>query len=290
MNLESVLEQLAIPFKRAGESPHVSAGWVGIECPYCGIGTGKYGMGLNLSSFAVNCWKCGKHRLFSTLRICARIDERTLGETLRGLKPDRPAERTLGPSKAVLPPGVGPLLGFHRKFIQERGLDPTEVIETWRIQGIGQSSTRYAWSLFIPAILDDEVVSWTTRSIGSQKRYDSAPSTCEKIPIKEMLYGEHLAGNAVIVCEGPIDAWAIGPGGVATCGVAITDAQIIRIAKYPLRVICFDRELEAQRRAEEVCRMLAPFPGQTLNLELSGKDASRSPKKEIYQVRKRFLE
>lgn len=291
MNLEKVLEDLNIPFKRAGESQHVSPGWLGIICPHCGEGTSNYGMGLNTSSFAVNCWKCGKHRLFETLRIASRTDNRTLGEVLSGLTPERPVERTLGPLKTVLPTGREPFSAHHKQFLRERGFDSVQIQKTWGIEGIGQSGGRYSWSLFIPAWITGgkEIVSWTTRSVGAQKRYDSAPSQCEKIPLKTILYGEHLASHAVVVCEGPLDAWAVGPGGVATCGVGITDAQIIRLAKYPVRVICFDRELSAQNRAEEVCRALAPFPGQTLNVTLTGKDASRSPIKEIRELRKRFL-
>jgi len=286
VNLERVLEELEIPFKRPGESPHVSTGWLGLICPHCGQGSSNYGLGINTSSLAVKCWKCGKHRLYETLRICARIDAKRLGGVLLTLTAERPAERTLGASKCVLPAGVGPFGLPHKRFLRERGFDPVYVRDVWSVQGIGFAGTRYDWSLFMPAVLNGEVVSWCARGVGDDKRYDAAKPEMEKVPLKSMLYGEHLCSHSVAVNEGQLDAWAVGPGGVATCGVGYTDMQLLRIAKFPVRLIVFDSEREAQKRAEELCRALAPFPGTTRNVVLSGKDASRSPKGEIKELRR----
>jgi len=289
MNLLRVLEELGIKYKSPGESKHVNHGWVGIICPHCGGGTNNYGMGINTSSLACTCWKCGKHRLFSTLKIATKVPFHRVSEVLGTLRAERPVERTLGALKTILPPGIGQLESAHRQFLRSRGFTPTKIEEVWKVQGIGQTGGRYAWSLFIPALLGGEVVSWTTRGVGMEKRYDSAPAESERVPIKSILYGGDLCSHAVVCCEGPLDAWAIGPGGVATCGLGITALQVVALAAYPVRVVCFDNEEKAQRRAEEVCLELAPFPGETFNVCLSGKDASRSPKSEIEKLKRRFL-
>jgi len=78
-----------------------------------------------------------------------------------------------------------------------------------------------------------------------------------------------------VICEGPVDAWALGPGGVATCGVGYTAAQRAAASRYPVRVACFDSEPDAQQRAEVLCAELSVMPGQTMLWRLeSGKDAA----------------
>ena len=68
--------------------------------------------------------------------------------------------------------------------------------------------------------------------------------------------------------------------------VSYTRAQVERIAKYPVRVICFDSEKGAQDRALRLARELEVFPGETSNVRLSGKDAATSPKAETRELQR----
>ena len=108
--------------------------------------------------------------------------------------------------------------------------------------------------MFIPFHYQGEVVSWLTRSIGDKgQRYISASEGEESMDHKGLLYGANHCGHACVVVEGPLDAWAIGPGAVALCGTGYSRAQLLRISKFPVRVICLDRGIEAQRvRGEDV--------------------------------------
>ena len=151
-------------------------------------------------------------------------------------------------------------------------------------------SVRLPWRLFIPFHIHGEVVSWTTRSIGQNGlRYVSASSDQEKVNHKSILYGEDFCRHAVIVHEGPFDVWRTGPGAVATCGTGFSRSQLLRLSNYPVRVICFDNEKQAQQRATELCDLLEPFPGETIQVTLDAKDAAEASDKEINQLR-RFLE
>ncbi len=180
-------------------------------------------------------------------------------------------------------PKTGPLLKAHRAYLRGRGFDPEQIEAVWGIGGIGVAS-RLAWRLFIPVHLGGEVVSWTTRAIGDDPvRYVSARPEEEALPIHSLLYGEDYLRYAVVVCEGPTDAWRIGPGAVALMGVKYTQAQVVRIARYPRRIICFDPD--AQERSRALASELAPFPGETLVVVPGAKDIAESSPDDIEEVR-----
>jgi len=190
-------------------------------------------------------------------------------------------------------PAAGDLHPSQRRYLENRGFDPDELVRTWGIKGIGMAS-RLSWRILIP-IYDHrgKIVSWTTRSISedpSVPRYISAKPSEESQHHKHLLYGAHLAKCCVVVCEGPISAWAIGPGAVATCGLGYTREQLEEIAEYPYRATCFDATPEAQRRAKKLCEDLAPLPGVTENILLeTGKDPAECDKEETEAIRQQFL-
>jgi hypothetical protein len=208
------------------------------------------------------------------------------------LKQDR---RNLGhyPAKElVLPSGRKPLQPPHRRYLESRGFDPDKIVRLWNVEGFGPHP-KYPWRIFIPIYHNGVIASWTTRSISDEKdqRYGNAGIAEELESSKDLLYGEEYARNAVCVSEGYLDAWAVGPGGVATGGINVSKTQLLRIASYPVRVIIPDNEPLAIQRADKLCDQLEPFAGSTFKVVLSsGKDASRASKTEIKELRRQFLE
>jgi DNA primase len=123
-------------------------------------------------------------------------------------------------------------------------------------------------------------------------RYVSAKPAEEAMPIKSTLYGWDYVRHAAIVVEGPTDAWRIGPGAVATLGTSYSKAQVLLLTNLPVRVVCFDRDNEAQRRAKRLCCELAVFPGRTVNVCLESHLAASDPgglREEVNELRQRFL-
>jgi DNA primase len=187
------------------------------------------------------------------------------------------------------PRGCQPLLAAHRKYLCSRGFDPDEIIATWGVQGIGVAP-KLGWRLFIPIQYKGELVSWTTRAIGtSGLRYISASYTEEAISHKHLLYGIDMVAHAVAIVEGPTDAWGIGPGAVGTLGLSWTPEQVKLMTSFPVRVVCFDNTPNAQARARKLADILSLYPGETYRVCMSGKDPASSPKQEIREFRKRFL-
>lgn len=290
MTLIELLREKNIQFRVAGEHHHVTSNdWIGVDCPYCSPGWRRFRLGLTLDGRSASCWTCGRH---PPIQVIAELTGLKPGEVFglldfQGILQSK-QEATQG--KLEIPSGLGPLLKAHLLYLKDRGFDPEEIQQTWGVKGLGIAGN-LSWRLWIPIFQGYELVSWTTRSlIAEGKRYINAASDQEKIPAKSLLYGEHLATRSVIVVEGPLDAWKVGPGAVATFGIKWTHEQAIRLAKYARRVIVFDSEPEAARQARKLVSALEAFPGQTILGELeTGKDPGDCSAKEIQELR-RWLE
>lgn len=287
MQFKELLREYNIRYETEGK--YSRPGWIQFRCPFCMSGSDphKLYMGFNLQFGYCNCWRCGKHSIASVISELAGIPFYNAKQLTEGIEIEHrgPVEKLQG--KLVLPKAIGPLLPVHKKYLRGRGFDPAEIARLWNVGGIGLSS-RFAWRLYIPIYLHGEQVSWTTRATREDgSRYISAGLAEESYPHKSLLYGEEYCRHAVIVHEGPTDVWATGPGAVATMGVLVSRSQVLRLSKYLTRVICFDNEPEAQRRARRLADLLTPFPGETYNVVLDAKDAGSSD--EIWKLREQFL-
>ena len=285
-SIRDILVEHNIPLAPEGHH-HVRPGWIGLDCPYCGRGTQKWHLGITEDGRAANCWRCG--RLWSTevLHVLTNLPWRNCHELLGDVSPFKPTERPAG--KLIIPQGVGPLLSCHRSYLSGRGFDPEKMKKLWGLGGIGLEA-KLAWRLFIPIFHNGRIVSWTTRGIGDKgRRYINARPDEEETPAKAILYGCDYARHAVIVVEGPTDVWRIGPGAVATMGLAYSKRQVAEMAKFPVRVVCFDSEPIAQKQAAKLCGELSAFPGKTVRVEVCGKDPGETSAKEIRKLRRLFL-
>jgi len=287
ISIIDLLEKHEVDFKRPGESSHVRQGWVGVDCLWCGEGSHKYHLGINVDDGYATCWQCGYHPL-------AQVLFRLTGVWISS----KDAER-FGRARSVaehpeisplrLPAGRSPLSPPHTHYLASRGLDAASVASRWGLEGIGIHAS-LSWRIFIPIHLNGRMVSWTTRAIGDHPvRYISARPEDGGMPIKHLLYGEDYCGHSVIVVEGPTDVWTIGPGAVATFGIAYSQEQVAKLARFPMRTVCFDSEPEAQRAADKLCRALQLFAGETHRVELDSSDPGEAKQDEINWLRSRFL-
>ena len=269
------------------EHKHGRPGWVQLDCPYCGRNSGKLHLGISLTTGAAACWRCGPHNTASVLATLTGQPAGKVRAVLDGAAMLPPARRPTGVLKA---PHTVPLDAASRAYLAGRGFDPDEIAERWSVASTGPVG-RLAWRLYIPVHHRGTVVSWTTRAIGGDgPRYISAAADQEAYSHKKLLYGADYTSHACIVHEGPIDAWATGPGAVALCGLGYTMAQVAALAKYAVRVVCFDSSQAAQQRAAGLCRLLAPLPGQTYRVRLTtGEDAAAADRGELAKLRDMYL-
>ena len=285
MTITDVLDELGIPKANAGESRHVMAGWVGIDCWMCSLGSRKFKLGIRLDTMATTCWSCGKANLTTALMESSGQPYNRVRPLLDALGGFTPNPEPIKRGKLLLPPH-GPLQEPHRRYLRSRHFDPDQIESEWEVKGTGPTG-KIPWHILIP-VADEKgkTVSWTARRCGDKEpRYHNAKPEEESFPAKHCIYGEHRCGHAIIVVEGATGAWRIGAGTGATLGVGFTQAQLLRIAKHPLRVIAFDPEPMAQQRANELCRALEPFPGTTKRIEIDAVDTGEMKPQEVELIR-----
>lgn len=291
INIQELLSENRIDYRTEGHE-HCRSGWIQIDCPFCSPDSNRFRMGIHIKHIYANCWHCGYKSLPYLLRkLLPRLSAKEILNLSKQIKPERLEEKSDHFGTYQEPRGVKPLLAAHRRYLQERGFDVSQVEQLWAVQGIGVA-TQLQWRLFIPILYHSQIVSWTTRSIGDTQRgkYISASPEEESILHKHLLYGEDYCRHSIVICEGPLDVWAIGPGAVATFGMDCIAPQIERIVKYPIRAICFDNEPDAQSIARKLANNLSAFPGETHNIVLDSKDPGEAKQREIRRIRKEILE
>lgn len=290
IDLRSYLINRNVPIAPDGHH-HVRKGWIGVDCPFCSPGIHHYRLGFHEYSGRVNCWMCGRVDPVEVLVEICKISKREAIDLWRsrrrGFQIDTNEKHT---GRYKEPNGVGELRDAHRRYLRGRGFDPNSLTSIWEIGGMGPG--KLGWRIFIPIFdANGKRVSWTTRSIGAGRRYISASPDEEAVHHKSLVYGAHLARNAIIVVEGPTDAWAFGQGAGGVLGIRYTPEQIALLAEFSVRAICFDRSADAQSRAKHLCKQLAAFPGVTEQVEIeSGEDPATADPEEIMEIRKEYLE
>lgn len=291
MNTEALLQELGISYWSGGTHKNVRSGWYATDCPECSPGSGKALLGIPEGGRVASCWTCGTKSLYSVLRELSSAPPKQIIELLDQLPSARVPTEDLIRGKLKLPEGLGPLRKAHKNYLLSRGLDPNELEKLWDLQGLGADS-KLGWRIFIPVKLRYQTVTWLTRSITDRPpAYLNAKPEEEKVSVRNVLFGEDFCTHTIAVNEGSLDAMKLGPGAVATLGVGYSQKQMLRMAAYPRRIIVFDNEPAAQKRARKLCEELACLPGETINVQFeSAKDAVRASNREIKKFRKHYLE
>ena len=289
MKFTEILNKYNIPYIEEGSS-HCRPGWVQLDCPQCGQDTQRWHLGYSLSDKYLNCWKCGSKSLIQTIKILTGLSYDRCLKLLKGIKSETQRIEIVK-GKLSLPKYTNTLPHPHRHYLRGRGFDPDEIVRLWQVKGI-EIASEYSWRLLIPVVYQGKIISWSTRTISKNPdiiRYIHAPKEREQIPLKTILYGNDYVRHAVIINEGFTDVWNVGPGAVATMGLGYTISQVFHMIRYPVRAVCFDRGVEAQKRAKKLCDDLSAFPGETFNVELKANDPGCASKKEIKQLRKEIF-
>lgn len=292
MDMLSLLRSCGIKFYRAEDGiqdKHIrkNSSWVQMVCPVCG--TDHLWLGYDTEKDYFNCFNHGHATAYELFR--EWFPDRNPREFLDLLDkaPHEEVEELIKTGSYKPPVPVCPLLDFkrHCAYVKGRGLDPEEMAHRWEWGAIPiNGEQQYRDRLFFPVHNRDGVpVSWQTRTILQNQtiRYLTAPKDREAESIKSLLYGEHLVDpyKTVIICEGVFDAVSVGVNAVATFGKKLTQAQRLRIAWYPKRIICFDDEKDTKEQARELAALLEPMGGKTDCVFLDAHDPATAPRHEI---------
>ena len=269
VDLIRILRQHNVSFYEHGEDPHAGEGWIQLDCPFCR--DGQPHLGWNQDAQVFKCWHCGRHPVVYTLSLLLGIgtsEAKNLLEAnqLRG-SPQRKT-RHAPAQKLMLPGTTGPLNVRCARYLALRGFNPIKLTKVWRLACTAPTD-RADWAdrIIVPICdLEGEACSYQGRTIQPDvvPPYRSCPPEFERAPHKSLLYGAHLARgmSVIVVVEGVVDAWRLGPGAVATFGTGYTDEQVELICRWPRRVIMYDQDAIAE--GQKLAARCSAHRGETL--------------------------
>ena len=283
--LTEFLDKHHIEWSTTGK--HSRSGWTQLqECPVCS--SQNYHLGIKNDLSRSSCYVCGGKNVAKLLK---ELTKASWGEIykLLGNRAYLPREEIQEHTGTYTPPTqVVPFskAGSTAAYLKQRGYDLDYCEKVWGLGATGPFSD-YPFRVFIPITHRKRPVSWTARAAkGQEPRYQTAMEHQKSMDEKKLLFGADKARDKVIVVEGPLGAIRVGVGAVATMGLAVTQAQLSRLTEYQSRVICFDSEPAAQRRANRLAEQLASFPGHTSVVELDADDPGEIAQAEKESLRK----
>jgi len=298
LDIYSLLHHLGKPIITEGHK-HARPGWVQTTCPFC-AGNPGYHLGYNLQDGFFNCWRCGFHKTIDTIQALAGVNREGAIELLKrfsGTAVSFPSTKET-PQKEPFryPSGVKPLGPKARKFLEKRGIDSSEAADLWGALETGPTSyldgVDYRFRILIPITLEGQVVSFTARDwTGKAKvRYKACPAHLEIVNRKKILYGEDKARAAgfsrVVVVEGPLDVWKLGPGAVATLGASFSPAQVLRLRRFKSVLVMMDNDPAGHIAATRLCEKLSAIGVPAQRIRYDAPDPGSLPDSEVADVRK----
>ena len=221
-------EDYTIPYKTSGHH-HCRAGWVQLDCPFCGGGVSGYHLGVEINTGRVACWKCGGKSILKLVEMLTHQPPKPLIRKYH-ITTQRGYSLEVDDSKQFKRPAPMPLNSMGIKYLTSRGLLKS-TIQKFQIQQLPRT-----FDLYLPIFENGKEVSYVTRSLAKNPvvRYKACPESDSLVNNKWTLYGEWLCQDSpyVIVVEGPFDVLKLGRNAVATYGTAFTPKQICKLLKY----------------------------------------------------------
>ena len=271
----------------ASDRRHGRHGWKQISpCPRCN--STSYHLGIKDTLDISNCYVCGPFYVPKLLKDLTNAPWPEIYQLLgnRAYLPKDTGTETKGvytPPTLLQPIEAVPAVAA---YLRSRGFNLEYLESIWGVRATGPFSS-LPFRAFIPIYLGRKAVSWTARAAcGQEPRYRNAGPLEKTVDEKSLLFGAQFVKGTAIVTEGPLDAIRIGRGAVATLGVGYTTAQVDRLASIWRRIICFDNEAKAQRRAEKLAEQLMVFPGETIVVNIDAPDPGSASEQEVKQLRR----
>ena len=294
-DFQKFAQENGVPMARTGHH-HCHSGWIQTHCPICTDCSHGFHLGWSIKKGNMSCWRCGNVSIMKFLSL--RMGSGRARFFYAKYCTDKPipvivAKRDLTVASRVREPkGMKTLTPKHREFLRARGfLDVPSLVEEWEIWGTNHlASSLWRWRVISPVKDENgKVVSYVGRSIGKspKKKYVYSRAEDTAADPKSLLYGIHWAmGDYVLIVEGPIDVWKLGPGAVATNGISWSKEQISSLRKFKKRFILFDPEIRAMKKAMELAETLSIFPGETEVITGLESDPGDMSPKEALKLRK----
>jgi DNA primase len=293
---EKFLTDYNISYETSG--PNISAGWIGLQCPFCHDHS-THG-GFNLEKGYYYCWICGRgygtYNIIQELLGCDFYESKQIVENYSNtihIPSTKKYKEKKKNDYLVLPSTFGRLEKTHKEYLLYRNFDPNKLEKKFHLLGSNHLGS-HKFRIIAPIYFNKKLVSYQGRDITgkSKLRYKACKTTEEVIHHKHILYNiDNALTDKCIIVEGVTDVWRLGDNCVATFGTSFTNEQIELIYKrFKTVFLLFDTDdHSAYRKAEKMGEKLN-FMGIHVDLieidvhdpaELTQKDADYL-KKELF--------
>lgn len=271
-------------------------GWMRIPtCPYCGR---EHKLGVNLSMYRTNCFRCNAHpspaqlimdiegfteyhELINFLNN-GQFDELQFKEEKIELAESKPLYLPEGFRNISI--GDSQLAKSIRGYVKKRGFS----IEQFSRFGIGYATKgAYFGYLIIPFYYRGQLRYYNARNvIGQGPRYNNPNKDITGVG-KEFIIFNHDAlemYRSVYICEGALNALTIGDRGIATMGKAISGYQVNELLKSSCERFIILLDFDAKDYAINLALKLVPFKKVKVVLFKDNRDVNDLGKKAVLKM------
>lgn len=246
-------------------------GWMRLPtCPYCGR---EEKMGVNLSSYRCNCFRCGA--IPNPAQLVMDVEHlETYAELTNYLNNEDFTEYTFkeekvelaSPKPVYLPDGFRLITQGNsqvaksiRNYLIRRGFD-INVLEKLGV-GYCDSGATFGYTI-LPFYSEGKLRYYNARLvIGNGPRYMNPDKDITGLGKEFIIYNEDALDmyNTVYLCEGVFNALTMGERGIATMGKSVSRYQINRIIKAPVKRVIILLDPDAKDKAIDLGLKLINF-------------------------------
>lgn len=209
-------------------------GWLHFRCPFCQ--DDLFHLGFHNSTWT--CFRCGKKKQSQILRYVFHTElSQALSFKKKGVNTPSVILRKKefqAPIKLTktIPSKAWNYLKEERKFEDIYSLQTTW---DFYFPAIMDIAGKWKYRIIVPIYLDGKMVSWFGRDYTNKQenRYEFPPDEMNVVNPKDVIYGLDLANPdlPLVLVEGPLDVWKLGPQSGGAFGTSLTDGQIQLLKK-----------------------------------------------------------
>lgn len=272
-------------------------GWMRIPtCPYCGR---EHKLGVNLSMYRTNCFRCNAHpspaqlimdiegfteyhELINFLNN-GQFDELQFKEEKIELAESKPVY--LPDGFKLINQGTSQVARSIRSYMSSRGF----TIEELSKHGIGYIATEgpFFGYLIIPYYYKGTLRYYNARNvIGQGPRYNNPNKDITGLGKEFIIFNQDALDmySSIFICEGAINALTMGDRAIATMGKAISAYQVNQLIKSPVNRFILLLDFDARDYAINLALKLVAYKKVKVVLFKDNRDVNDLGKKAVLKL------
>ena len=275
---------------------NVTAGWVGIQCPFPYCSDHSNHLGIPPDGKAFKCYICGSSG--HIVRLIKQIDSCHWNEAYKTYKSfiAPPKETILLPKvdHTALPKGATPNIPESaKKYLRKRRFDPDYLIGKYHLK-FGGVIGSYKFRLILPFYLEHRLVTFSSLDFTEIQSIKYKHQSLDKAILdpSRMLYNIDSVKDKMILVEGPTDVWRIGDGCCSVQGKNITIDQICMIMEKDVQEVIVMFDSDATKEGEKLAIELSLIVSSVeyiLYKDLWEGDPDSLPDSAMEELRKNFF-